>query len=936
EIEWGTGAMNVTTLSDLAIGQYTVTVTDQNGCVRDAVISVEESENTLAITTAADPASCQVAADGTASVNITGGDAPYQIIWSTNTADTILVQEATTLSIADLALGDYEVTVIDANGCDEVERISVPEDNNITIATSKRDATCGTAPNGLAVVDNITGGSGTFRIEWEDGTASDSLKNLAPGTYAVTVIDNETGCTQSTSVTIQEDNDIAIAVDVAIDTEGIFGSLTANATGGTPEYTYVWCNDATSQTISGLIIGGYIVTVTDANGCERADTAFVNVEPEINIQPNCDGTAQVSIVTGGCTTLNLDWGNGIAGETVTLPNGTQTLTVNFPNGEQRTTTFEVNAPQLSIMEDAIVNASCEALMDGAATVSVDGGTAPYIYEWRNEAGELVGSTASVENLMAGTYTVLVTDSNDPACTVEEQITIAADNLIDISALDQSVCEGETVTLSVMNNNPDEDLNYEWSPAELFEGDTNTATPTFIGTADATVTVIATSASGCTKEETVNITFTEKTAPDVSRITFTESCLGFEVKFEGNGETNGYIWRFGDPNTSEDISAEGNPTYTYPEVGTYVVTLIPVDAAACQDTALLEVTVNGKQERAFDISGGMIVCGQETTTVSVDDTQLDVEWYRADDTDRSNPLGSLNSIELGAGEYIAAVMDREEGCMGEQAFTIRDEQPRPDLQNLLQICQGGTVAISDIVFDLDGGTLGWLGNDPTVIAPQETTTYTVEVDNGLCSFTQELTIEVIAKPAIGAAFAEPDTLILGGAMSTELGIDNPDGAYNYTWTDENGGFAGSGENPTVQPDRTTTYTVAVTAQEDLLGACAIEERVTVVVLDLPCDEPYIFMPNAFTPNGDNVNDVIRVRGPRIGTDELIDEIELEIYNRWGELVYDSDLDEKEEKAWDGTHLRTGMLAEGRVFGYTLLVRCIGGDTFSKRGNIILIR
>ncbi|MEM6698388.1 MAG: gliding motility-associated C-terminal domain-containing protein, partial [Bacteroidota bacterium] len=206
--------------------------------------------------------------------------------------------------------------------------------------------------------------------------------------------------------------------------------------------------------------------------------------------------------------------------------------------------------------------------------------------------------------------------------------------------------------------------------------------------------------------------------------------------------------------------------------------------------------------------------------------------------------------------------------------------------------------------------------------EETTTFTSTITNQFgCSIEREVTIEVGELPQIDSVTATDPTIILG--QSTSLNIFGGDDSYLYTWDADPSLSSTTSTNPTVEPVETTVYTIEIESED----GCIITRTVTVEVLNLPCEEPYIFIPNAFTPNGDDNNDVIKVQGPHI------EELSLMIYNRWGELVFETnDVDGE----WDGTHQRTGQLAEGRVFGFYLVVRCIGGDTFTKRGNITLLR
>ena len=111
----------------------------------------------------------------------------------------------------------------------------------------------------------------------------------------------------------------------------------------------------------------------------------------------------------------------------------------------------------------------------------------------------------------------------------------------------------------------------------------------------------------------------------------------------------------------------------------------------------------------------------------------------------------------------------------------------------------------------------------------------------------------------------------------------------------------------------------------LGICAKSDSVTVTVYEFVCGEPIIFLPNAFTPNDDGENDVLYLRGKNLS------DLYLAIYDRWGELVFET---QDQEIGWDGTY--KGKLAEPAVFVYYLEAECIDGQEYFKKGNVSLIR
>lgn len=189
---WSANAGGATTedVSGLAGGSYTVTVTDNNGCIVPATFVVTEP-TALSISVATTPASCNGAADGAVNLTVTGGTAPYSFDWDNG---------ATTEDLSNVTGDTYDVIITDANGCTENETAVVSEPAAIVVGISKVNET-DSQDNGSATA-NATGGAGSFTYLWNTGATTQSISGLAAGAYSVTVTDAN-GCTASQNVTIQ-------------------------------------------------------------------------------------------------------------------------------------------------------------------------------------------------------------------------------------------------------------------------------------------------------------------------------------------------------------------------------------------------------------------------------------------------------------------------------------------------------------------------------------------------------------------------------------------------------------------------------------------------------------------------------------------------------------------------------------------------------------
>jgi gliding motility-associated-like protein len=168
-----------------------------------------------------------------------------------------------------------------------------------------------------------------------------------------------------------------------------------------------------------------------------------------------------------------------------------------------------------------------------------------------------------------------------------------------------------------------------------------------------------------------------------------------------------------------------------------------------------------------------------------------------------------------------------------------------------------------------------------------------------------------------ATANPNLIMPGG--TTQLTGLVPANA-NFTWSPTSTMVSPTSLTTNVSPTETTTYTLTATD-----GLCTKSDTALVRVYEIVCDEPYVFIPNAFTPNGDQENDVLYVRGI------WIEKCVLRVFNRWGELVFETT---DQNIGWDGTF--KGKKLDPDVFDYYLDVDCLGGSSTIIKGNVTLMK
>lgn len=476
--EWTDGSTEQS-FTAMEPGQYCVTISDANWCADVACFIVPEP---LDLELVVLPPACPLGCDGSVTAIVTGGKAPYTYRWNNG---------ATTSINPNLLPGVFTVTVTDANGC-TIEGTAVVEDGtsslDVTITASNPDCK-GTG----SLTATATGGQEPYLYVWNTGQTGPTLTDLDGGTYTVTVTDSN-GCKVIETKELIGDSDLDVAAEL-IDYEcgDTVGAITVVALAGVPPYSYNWNNGQTGATASGLTPGEvYSVTVTDDTGC-TVTGSFPVVDPEglefdvIVKNPDCSGfnsgMATVS-VAGDLDEYNVSWSNGSMQDTVgALGPGTYSVTVYDNMGCGGVAEFTIVAPEPLEVTTSVTDALCGEAV-GTATAMVTGGTPPYMIKWSDNQ---IGPMAS--GLLAGTYTVLITDANDcelmALVTVGESEGISCEVTEVTSVSESGAMDGEASVSVTGGTGP---YTYAWSDGQT------TAMATGLGAGTYSVTV--TDANGC--------------------------------------------------------------------------------------------------------------------------------------------------------------------------------------------------------------------------------------------------------------------------------------------------------------------------------------------------------------------------------------------------------------------------------------------------------
>ncbi|MCO6486596.1 MAG: hypothetical protein J5I41_12550, partial [Saprospiraceae bacterium] len=399
----------------LGAGNWSVTVTDDNGCSATGSVTLTEP-SAIQLTLSGDDPDCFGGTDGSATVQASGGTAPYQYLWNTVPAQTGSIATG-------LGAGNWSVTVTDDNGCTAIGNVTLTQPTAIQLTLSGDDPDCFGGTDGSATV-LASGGTAPYQYLWNTVPAQtgSTATGLGAGNWSVTVTDDN-GCAATGSVTLTQPT--AIQLTLSGDDPDCFGGTDGSATvlvsGGTAPYQYLW-NTVPAQTGSfatGLGAGNWSVSVTDDNGCTATGSVTLTQPTAIQLtlsgdDPDCfggtDGSATV-MAMGGMAPYQYLWNTVPAqtGSTATgLGAGTWSVTVTDDNGCTATGSVGLVQPADILLQIETTDQTCIPKSDGQAEVIATGGNPPYSFQW-DDPGQ--STTSIITGLAPGTYKVTVTDSD---------------------------------------------------------------------------------------------------------------------------------------------------------------------------------------------------------------------------------------------------------------------------------------------------------------------------------------------------------------------------------------------------------------------------------------------------------------------------------------------------------------------------------------------
>jgi gliding motility-associated-like protein len=858
---WSTSPVQTSaTATGLSAGTYTVTVKDANNCT--SILTVSITEPAAALTASISSQTnllCYGASTGSASVMASGGTGSYTYSWSTNPVQT-------TPSATGLSAGTYSVTVKDANNCQVTKTVSItgPAQPLAVSITSQTNISCFGYNNGTATAA-ATGGSGSYSYIWNSSPAqySATASNLAPGSYQVTVSDNnQCPVTVTASVTITQPTLLSVSNTVSV--YGAYniscygkndGSINLTVAGGTPAYSYSWSGPngftASTEDLSSIVAGTYSVVITDSQGCTATLSVTLTQPPMINFTYNVtpagcnlsNGAINVSNTAVG--TYNYSWTgpNGFTANTQdinNIPVGTYTFTIaNVGSCAQAV----ITVPPVGIMSMTytVTNLACSNANTGAINISITGGNPTY--SWQGPNG-FTATTEDISGLAAGTYTITAT--NTLGCSVSNTITVTTPAPIAGTITASSYAGGYNTSCNGSNDGSittaisggTAAYQYTWTGPNGFTSSNANLSNLSAGTYQLNVQ----DANGCTKQFTVNMTqpsplsinLNAQTYPGGFNISCTGTATGSINAWVAGGQP-AYTYSWSGPNGFISSSASISSLYA----GTY--TLAVTDANGCTVTSSVTLTeptpLMASASAATTPAGYNIACnGAGTGSISTISSG-GAPAYMYSWTGPNNFVSSGNNLSnLYAGSYALTVTDAN-GCTVIDSITLT--QPAALAAALSSAtssgyniaCNGG--ATGNITSSITGGSpaynYSWTGpngfnSTSANLSGLQAGNYTVSVtDLNGCSITSSITLTQpapITASATAGSFNGGYNVSCNGANdgSVTALVNGGVTPYTYNWSGPSG-FSSSAQN--ISSLAAGTYTFTATD----VNSCSITLTVT---------------------------------------------------------------------------------------------------------------
>ena len=682
-------------------------------------------------------------------------------------------------TISNLYAGTYTLTITDTNACSVSQSYQINNGSGligINLNTINNEA-CGQL-NG-AVDVSVTGASNPSYL-WSNGATTESLSGLSAGSYTLTATNPSNGCTVISSPFVVVNNANGITISNAILNDEVCGngqgSIDLNVNGGAAPLSYAWSNGLGTEDIFLLNAGQYVVTITDATGCEIVQSYQVNntanglsAAATINDETCGDGSGSIDLsVSGGVANYSYNWSNGASTEDITaLSSGIYSCSITDSSGCLLVYTDTLISTAASVLiSNAIINdADCND-DDGDVTLTVTGGQGPLNYLWSdNSTGQ------NLNNVFPGTYLVTITESN--GCALVDSFVVGNNGnfstVVSDTIIINELCNNGAGSIDITGpgfGNPD----YLWSTGATTE-DVNGLVA---GVYTVSITQTFGPGGGCTGIETYQVINDQGSLAIDSILVVDESCS------QSNGQINpsisggainyNYLWS----------NAATSATLAGLSAGTYSFTVTDANGCALQSST----TTITNNTFGFGLSGFVLndeQCGDASGSIDISVNggvpNYSYNW--------SNGATVEDITGLSAGNYSLTLTDNA-GCSIVQSFNLINFTNNFGLSfgTIDQGCQANTGSVD---LQIAGGapayTFVWSNGATTedLNALNAGTYFITITDNSGCALYDSVvvaqSINIVTAPAVitSATCSASD-----GSIDVSPG--NGLAPYSFVWSD----------------------------------------------------------------------------------------------------------------------------------------------------------
>ena len=634
-----------------------------------------------------------------------------------------------------------------------------------------------------------------------------------------------------------------------------------------------------------------------------------------------------------CTNRTWDFGDGT---TSSLDNPTHfytsagtyhvQLNITGPGGcsDQKIKTIIVRGPQGSFTYSNI--SGCKPLTSNFVATTRDN----LSFIWDFSDGTTVATPDSIRShtyVSAGSYLPKVILVDTIGCHVPisgiDTIYVYGVNA-DFNTNTPLLCDSGNVSFTSTATSNDIISAYQWTFGDGTTSALQNPVHPYNTTGIFNVRLVVTSQAGCVDTSLTRAPVKVVGSPQVAIAGGNGACIPATLNFNGlmivpDTSVITWHWDFANGNTS---ALQVPPAQSYPNAGTYVISLVAMNSSGCKDSIIK--TIQAYSLPTIAVVADTFLC-RGTSSNFVASGASTYSWTPATGLSCSNcaqPVATPDSST----KYIVSGLSAQ-GCLGKDTVSIAVKQPF--VMNVIKgdtLCQGRSVRLNA----MGATTYVWSPStdlsNPNIAQPVATplvsrTYMVIGTDNRACfKDTGYVPIKVFPYPTVKAGVNK--TINIGQSIDLLPTISNDVTVAN--WTPTSGVFRNNFPGVTVRPAQTTEYTIDVANS----AGCKARDKVTIFVI---CNNANIFIPNTFSPNGDGMNDQFFIRGNGLFTIKY-----LKIFNRWGQVVYERSNVRANEAAdgWDGTF--KGQKLTPDVYVYTVSVICDNNQPLEFHGNIALIK